>query len=62
MATLVPDDFVDQIAVVGPRHEIAAKIISRAKGITDSVSLVNNRNPDPARFADIVADLRSSAI
>ena len=29
-------------------------------GITDSVSLVNNRNPDPALFADIVADLRDT--
>ena len=35
------------------------KISARANGITDRVSLVNNRNPDPDLFADIVADLRT---
>jgi probable F420-dependent oxidoreductase len=60
MAALIPDDFVEQIAVVGPRREIAAKIVARAAGITDSVSLVNNRNPDPELLADIVADLRAT--
>ncbi len=59
MAALVPDDFVEAIAVVGPRREIAPQIVARARGITDRVSLVNNRNPDPALFADIVADLRA---
>ena len=58
MSALVPDDLVDEIAVVGPRREIAGKIAARANGITDQVSLVNNRNPDPALFADIVADVR----
>lgn len=60
MAPLVPDEFVEEIAVVGPRTEIAAKLVARIAGVTDRVSLVNNRNPDPAHFADIVADLRSS--
>ena len=59
MAALIPDDFVEQIAVVGPRHEIAGKIVARASGITERVGLVNNRNPDPELFADIVADLRA---
>ena len=59
MAALVPDDLVEAIAVVGSRREIAPKIYERAAGITDRVSLVNNRNPDPALFADIVADLHS---
>lgn len=58
MAELIPDDLVDQIAVVGPRGDIAAKLVARAAGITDTVSLVNNRNPDPSHFADIVTDLR----
>jgi probable F420-dependent oxidoreductase len=61
MAALIPDDFVDDIAVIAPRREIAGKIAARAQGITDSVSLVNNRNPDPALFADIVDDLRTQA-
>jgi probable F420-dependent oxidoreductase len=58
MSALVPDDFVEEIAVVGQRREIAAKISARAAGITDRVSLVNNRNPDAELFADIVEDLR----
>lgn len=59
MAALIPDDLVEEIAVVGPRREIAGKISARVRGITDSVSLVNNRNPDPALFADIVTDLHA---
>ena len=49
MTDLIPDELV---------HEIAAAVVARTDGITDSISLVNNRNPDPANFADIVADLR----
>ena len=59
MGALIPDGFVEEIAVTGPRHEMAAKIATRARGITEHVSLVNNRNPDPALFADIVQDLRT---
>lgn len=59
MAAIVPDDLVDQLTVLGPRNEIAGKIAARVSGITESVSLVNNRNPDPELFADIVEGLRS---
>ncbi len=59
MAALIPDDLVEAIAVVGPRRDIAGKISARVRGITDRVSLVNNRNPDPELFADIVDDLRA---
>ncbi len=59
MAAIVPDDLVAQLAVLGPRNEIAAKIVARTRGFTESVSLVNNRNPDPELFADIVEGLRS---
>jgi alkanesulfonate monooxygenase SsuD/methylene tetrahydromethanopterin reductase-like flavin-dependent oxidoreductase (luciferase family) len=59
MAALIPDDLVEHLAVVGPRPEIAGKIAARVQGTTDRVSLVNNRNPDPALFADIVEDLRA---
>ncbi len=58
MATLIPDDLIDQLAVIGPRADIARKISARTQGITDHVSLVNNRNPDPQLLADIVEDLR----
>lgn len=59
MSSLVPDEVVELIAVVGPRREIAAQLAARAEGVTTSISLVNNRNPDPALFADIVTDLRA---
>ena len=60
MAALIPDEFVE-----ADRGGRPARTRSRARsrpgrsGITDRVSLVNNRNPDPALFADIVADLRA---
>jgi probable F420-dependent oxidoreductase len=59
MAKIIPDELVEEIAVVGPRSEIAEQISTRSAGITDRVSLVNNRNPDPDLFADIVEDLRA---
>ncbi len=59
MARLIPDDLADQLAVVGPRADIARTIRARTRDITEHVSLVNNRNPDPELFADIVADLRT---
>lgn len=62
MTELIPDELVHEIAVTGARHEIAAKVVARTAGITDSVSLVNNRNPDPTNFADVVADLRARTV
>jgi hypothetical protein len=59
MTELIPDDLVREIAVTGERRDVAAGLVARVAGITDSISLVNNRNPDPANFADIVADLRT---
>ncbi len=58
MADLIPDELVEAVAVVGPRDEIAARLVERAAGLADHVGLVNTRNPDPAHFADIVSDLR----
>jgi probable F420-dependent oxidoreductase len=60
MAALIPDDLIEQLAVVGSRRDIAGKVNARSVGIADTVSLVNNRNPDPANFADIVTDLQSA--
>jgi probable F420-dependent oxidoreductase len=57
MGALIPDDLLEAVAVVGPRDEIADRLVERAEGITDSVGLVNSRNPDPRHYADIVADL-----
>lgn len=61
MTDLIPDELVTEIAVTGERSQIAAQVVARASGITESISFVNNRNPDPANFADIVADVRALA-
>lgn len=58
MADRFPDELVDELAVVGPRDEIAERIVARVGDLTASIGLVNSRNPDPDHFADIVADLR----
>jgi probable F420-dependent oxidoreductase len=61
MGALIDDELVETIAVVGEPHEIAPRIVARLAGISDSVSLVNNRAPDPQHFAEVVADLRATA-
>ncbi|MEN8161658.1 MAG: TIGR03617 family F420-dependent LLM class oxidoreductase [Myxococcota bacterium] len=58
MATLVDDDVLEAIAVVGERHTIAAKLRARLDGIADGVSLTHNRCPDPSHWADVVGDLK----
>jgi probable F420-dependent oxidoreductase len=58
MATLIEDDVLEAIAVVGPRHEIAEKLNARLAGIADGVSLTHNRAPDPEHWSDIVAELK----
>jgi probable F420-dependent oxidoreductase len=57
MATLIDDDLIETIAVVGEPDQVAAKIRARLDGISDSVSLVNNRAPDPNHFAEVVTAL-----
>ena len=57
MGALIDDDLIETIAVVGEPHEIAPKLRARLDGISDSVSLVNNRAPDPEHLAEVVADL-----
>ena len=59
MAALIDDALIDTIAVVGEPHEVAGLIRARLEGISDHVSLVNNRAPDPQHFAEVVADLRA---
>jgi len=62
MADLIPDELVETVAVVGPRDEIASRLVERAAGLAEHVGLVNNRNPDPTHFADIVAEVRRATI
>jgi probable F420-dependent oxidoreductase len=59
MAGLVDDELIETIAVVGAPQEIAPKIVERLDGISGSVSLVNNRAPDPKHLAEVVADLHA---
>jgi probable F420-dependent oxidoreductase len=60
MAGLVDDVLLGTIAVMGEPHEVAPAIRARLAGISDHVSLVNNRAPDPRHFAEVVADLHES--
>jgi probable F420-dependent oxidoreductase len=59
MTELIDDEVLETIAVVGPRNEIAGKLRERLAGIADGVSLTHNRAPDPAHWADVVAELKS---
>ena len=58
MAGLISDEILETITVVGLRNEIATALRRRLDGIVDSVSLTNNRVPDPTHWADIVAHFR----
>jgi len=57
MAELIDDEFLEEVAVIGEPDEIAPKLRERLGGITDRVSLVNNRAPDARHFAEVVAGL-----
>jgi hypothetical protein len=46
---------LETIAVVAPRHEVAATLRARFDGLADSISIENTRAPDRHNFADIVA-------
>ncbi len=59
MAALVDDEFLAQVAVIGEPAQIAPLVRQRLDGISTSVSLVNNRAPDPEHFAEVVSDLHS---
>ena len=59
MSELIDDEFLAEVAVVGEPHEIPQQLRRRLGGITDHVSLVNNRAPDPRHFAEVVAQLRA---
>jgi probable F420-dependent oxidoreductase len=59
MPALIDDELIETIAVVGEPEQIAPAIVARLDGISDSVSLVNNRAPDPRHFAEVVAGLHT---
>lgn len=59
MTNLIDDGILGEIAVVGERNVIAARLRARLDGIADSVSITHNRCPDPEHWADVVRDLKS---
>jgi len=58
MTTLIDDEVLETLAVVGEREKIAGLLRERLDGIADGVSLTHNRLPDPSHWADVVADLK----
>lgn len=58
MASLIDDGVLTTVAVVGERHEIAAALRARLRGIADGVSLTHNRMPDPRHWEDVVRALK----
>jgi probable F420-dependent oxidoreductase len=58
MSSCIDDSVLEEIAVVGPRDEIARRVRERLDGIADAVSLTHNRAPDPQHWTDVVADLK----
>jgi probable F420-dependent oxidoreductase len=58
MAGCISDEILEEIAVVGPRHQIADRLRTRFRSIADAVSLTHNRAPDPDHWSDVVADLK----
>ena len=58
MAELIDDEFLEEVAVVGEPDAIAPALRRRLGGISDHVSLVNNRAPDPRHFIEVVTALK----
>ncbi|WP_068637387.1 TIGR03617 family F420-dependent LLM class oxidoreductase [Thauera butanivorans] len=58
MTAVIDDAILDEIAVVGERHEIPGKLRARLDGIADSVSITHNRCPDPRHWADVVQAMK----
>ena len=61
MTGLIGDNILNEVAVVGERHEIAGKLRARLQGIADSVSITHNRCPDPGHWADVVGAIKAMA-
>ena len=61
MASLIDDEILETIAVVGPPDTIAAALLARLDGVADGMSLTNNRAPDAGHWASVVADLQGAA-
>ena len=62
MASLIDDEILEAIAVVGPPDTIAGALVARLDGIADGMSLTNNRAPDAGHWASVVADLQAASL
>jgi probable F420-dependent oxidoreductase len=60
MASLITDEILEAIAVVGAPDTIADALRARLEGIADGVSLTNTRSPDAGHWASVVADLQAT--
>lgn len=60
MTSLITDEILETIGVVGMRAEIPRLLRERLDGIADSVSLTHNRAPDPGHWADLVTALKAT--
>ena len=61
MAARIDDALLDSIAIVGPRREIARRLLERYGGRVDRISPVAPATPEPAALASVVAGLKSSS-
>jgi hypothetical protein len=61
MATLVDDDVVNAVAVVGGPDEVALELLRRYGDLFSRCSLYTPYEADPALIADIAADIRTLA-
>ena len=59
MTGLVSDEMLEAIAVCAPPRQLAAKLRERTHGVADRVSLVAPWASDPARWSELIRELRS---
>lgn len=60
MTNLISEGILNEIAVVGERHEIAGKLRARLEGIANGVNITHNRCPDSQHWEDFVRVLKNS--
>jgi hypothetical protein len=60
MAGRIDDELLESIAVVGPREEIADRLVERYGDVADRLSLIAPFAPDPGLWSDVVAALQAA--
>jgi len=59
MTGLIDDALLERIAVVGPRKEIAGKLVERYGGLVDRISLVAPFASDESLWSDIIQAVKA---